>query len=110
MQSSDEPALRVTMMPRDTNPHGTIFGGVILSYIDQAAAVEALTGPQDFVREMVERISATGHRQDLIDLSNRHSLDVVCGYLKEPGKFGVAKESWNWDSMRSISVPPWSAP
>lgn len=27
------------MMPRDTNPHGTIFGGVILSYIDQAGAV-----------------------------------------------------------------------
>jgi acyl-CoA thioesterase YciA len=29
------------MMPRDTNPHGTIFGGVILSYIDQAGAVGA---------------------------------------------------------------------
>ena len=27
------------MMPRDTNPHGTIFGGVILSYLDQAGAV-----------------------------------------------------------------------
>jgi acyl-CoA thioesterase YciA len=29
------------MMPRDTNPHGTIFGGVILSYIDQAGAIGA---------------------------------------------------------------------
>jgi acyl-CoA thioesterase YciA len=29
------------MMPRDTNPMGTIFGGIILSYIDQAGAVEA---------------------------------------------------------------------
>jgi len=29
------------MMPRDTNPHGTIFGGVLLSYIDQAGAVGA---------------------------------------------------------------------
>jgi len=28
-------------MPKDTNAHGTIFGGVILSYIDQAAAIEA---------------------------------------------------------------------
>jgi len=28
-------------MPRDTNAHGTIFGGVILSYIDQAGAIEA---------------------------------------------------------------------
>jgi len=29
------------MMPRDTNAHGTIFGGVILSYVDQAGAIEA---------------------------------------------------------------------
>lgn len=35
-----EPAIRVLMMPRDTNAHGTIFGGVILSYIDQAGAIE----------------------------------------------------------------------
>ncbi len=36
-----DPAIRITLLPRDTNPHGTIFGGVILSYIDQAAAVAA---------------------------------------------------------------------
>ncbi|HVN78289.1 MAG TPA: acyl-CoA thioesterase [Terriglobia bacterium] len=35
------PAIRVIMMPKDTNALGTIFGGVILSYIDQAAAVQA---------------------------------------------------------------------
>ena len=34
-------AIQIVMMPRDTNPHGTIFGGVILSYIDQAGAIEA---------------------------------------------------------------------
>ena len=34
-------ALRVVMMPRDTNQYGTIFGGVILSYIDQAGHVGA---------------------------------------------------------------------
>lgn len=33
-----QPATRVMMMPRDTNPAGTIFGGVILSYLDQAGA------------------------------------------------------------------------
>jgi acyl-CoA thioesterase YciA len=37
----NEPAIRVLMMPRDTNAHGTIFGGVILSFIDQAGAIEA---------------------------------------------------------------------
>ncbi len=35
-----EPAIRVIMMPKDTNALGTIFGGIILSYIDQAGAVE----------------------------------------------------------------------
>ncbi len=35
------PAIRVAMMPKDTNAHGTIFGGVILSYIDQAGAIAA---------------------------------------------------------------------
>ena len=41
--SSDERylAVKAVMMPRDTNPHGTIFGGVLLSYIDQAGAVGA---------------------------------------------------------------------
>lgn len=39
---SREPAIRVVMMPRDTNAEGTIFGGVILALIDQAAYVEAV--------------------------------------------------------------------
>ena len=34
-------ALKAVMMPRDTNPHGTIFGGVTMSYIDQAGVVGA---------------------------------------------------------------------
>jgi len=34
-------AIKAVMMPRDTNPYGTIFGGVLLSYIDQAGAVGA---------------------------------------------------------------------
>lgn len=48
-------AIQVVMMPRDTNPHGTIFGGVILSYLDQAGAIGArrevvrLGGQQPFV-------------------------------------------------------------
>jgi acyl-CoA thioesterase YciA len=34
-------AIRVVMMPRDTNPLGSIFGGVILSHIDSAGAIGA---------------------------------------------------------------------
>ena len=36
-----QPAIRITTMPHQTNANGTIFGGIILSYIDQAGAVEA---------------------------------------------------------------------
>jgi acyl-CoA thioesterase YciA len=36
-------------MPKDTNAHGTIFGGVILSYIDQAAAIEAKQHGASFI-------------------------------------------------------------
>jgi acyl-CoA thioesterase YciA len=35
------PAIRLVMMPRDTNANGTIFGGIILAQIDLAAAIEA---------------------------------------------------------------------
>ena len=41
MSENRDPAIRITLLPRDTNSQGTIFGGVILSYIDTAGAVEA---------------------------------------------------------------------
>jgi len=48
---NSDPAIRVAMLPRDTNSQGTIFGGVILSYIDMAGAIEAHrhTGMDRFV-------------------------------------------------------------
>lgn len=41
MPPERQPAIRVHLLPRDTNAYGTIFGGVILSQIDLASAVEA---------------------------------------------------------------------
>lgn len=41
MPDYTDPAIRLTLLPRDTNPQGTIFGGIILSYIDMAGAIEA---------------------------------------------------------------------
>ena len=48
---NSDPAIRITMLPRDTNSQGTIFGGIILSYIDMAGAIEAhrRTGMERFV-------------------------------------------------------------
>ncbi len=51
MNDKRDPAIRITLLPRDTNSAGTIFGGVILSYIDMAGAIEAhrRTGMDRFV-------------------------------------------------------------
>jgi len=44
-------------MPRDTNAHGTIFGGVLLSYIDQAGAIAAREyAPQRFVTVAMDKV------------------------------------------------------
>jgi acyl-CoA thioesterase YciA len=41
MSTHRDPAIRITLLPRDTNSQGTVFGGIILSYIDMAGAIEA---------------------------------------------------------------------
>ena len=52
-----EPTLRVTMLPRDTNARGTIFGGVILSHIDLAGAVAAgRRAPRNFVTRAMRAV------------------------------------------------------
>lgn len=50
-------ALRVMTRPQDTNHYGTIFGGVILSAIDQAGFVEARrSGAHRWVTASIERV------------------------------------------------------
>ena len=52
-----EPTLRVTMLPRDTNARGTIFGGVILSHIDLAGAIAASrTASRNFVTRSMREV------------------------------------------------------
>jgi len=51
------PAIRVTMLPRDTNAYGTIFGGVILSYIDMAGGIECRRqSPKKFVTKALHEV------------------------------------------------------
>ncbi len=58
MRPRRDPALRVTLLPRDTNKFGSIFGGIILSHIDLAAAVEARRscGPLNFVTVAMDKV------------------------------------------------------
>ena len=51
------PAIRITMLPRDTNAYGTIFGGVILSYIDLAGGIEARRqSPKKYVTKAMKEV------------------------------------------------------
>lgn len=53
----EEPTLRVMPMPKDTNRYGTIFGGVILSHIDIAGALEARkTAPLNWVTVAMNKV------------------------------------------------------
>lgn len=51
------PAIKVLLLPKDTNNLGTIFGGVILSHIDLASAVEARkSGPHRYVTRAIREV------------------------------------------------------
>ena len=51
------PAIRLTMLPRDTNAYGTVLGGVILSYIDLAGGIEARRqSPKRFVTKAMHEV------------------------------------------------------
>lgn len=52
-----QPAIRVTMRPKDTNAFGSVFGGVILSLIDEAAFVEAVRqSPRRYVTVAMNKV------------------------------------------------------
>ena len=51
------PAIKLVLLPKDTNAYGTIFGGVILSNIDLASAVEARkTAPLRYVTRAMHEV------------------------------------------------------
>lgn len=64
-------ALRVMPLPKDTNQYGTVFGGVILSAIDQAGFVEARRhGTHRWVTAAIDRVEfkAPVHVGDVVNL------------------------------------------
>ena len=51
------PAIKLLLLPKDTNAYGTIFGGVILSHIDLASAVEARkAAPHRYVTKAMREV------------------------------------------------------
>ena len=67
-------ALRVLMMPRDTNHQGTIFGGIILAHVDQAGYIEARHhGLHRWVTASVDRVhfKAPVHVGEVVEFKTR---------------------------------------
>ncbi len=71
--SRPQPAIRVTMLPRDTNANGTIFGGILLAYLDQAGAIAT--------REHCERV-VTVKMTEVVFHEPVYVGDVVSFYAK----------------------------
>ena len=47
----------ILLLPKDTNAFGTIFGGVILSHVDLASAIEARkAGPHRYVTKAMREV------------------------------------------------------
>ena len=92
---SREPSIRVIMMPKDTNAYGTIFGGVILSFIDQAGAVEAHRHGAEFIVTVAMR-EVVFHEPvyvgDLVSLYTRlvkvgrTSITIAVEVFSQPGE------------------------
>lgn len=95
-------SLRVVAMPKDTNLYGTVFGGVILSYIDQAGFVEARRhGNHRWVTASIQRVDfkAPVHVGDITNFRTRtHS----CGTTSVT--ICVAVQAERWSTAKTIDV------
>mgnify|MGYP002628516970 FL=1 len=102
-KSSDFPAgkcptIRVVMMPKDTNAAGTIFGGLILSHIDLAAAVES--------HQHHEGKLVTVAMDEIIFREPVHVGDVVSFFTEtlKVGRSSVRVDVQVWSESRFGSV------
>ncbi len=98
------PAIKVLLLPKDTNAYGTIFGGVILSHIDLASAVEA--------RKIAARRYVTKAMREvefyapvfLGDIVNFFTETVRVGRTSVTVKVTVEAERWGAGSGERVKV------
>jgi len=88
------PAIKVLLLPKDTNAYGTIFGGVILSHIDLASAVEARkVAPRHYVTKAMREVEF--HEPVfLADIVNFFTETVRVGRTSVTVKVLVEAERW----------------
>ena len=93
------PAIKLLLLPKDTNAFGTIFGGVILSNIDLASAVEARkTAPHRYVTRAMHEV----------EFHEPVYLGDIVSFYTETVKVGrtsitvrVSVEAERWGSMQA---------
>ena len=88
------PAIKVLLLPKDTNAYGTIFGGVILSNIDLASAVEARTiAPHRYVTKAMREVEF--HEPVFLgDIVSFYTETVRVGRTSVTVRVSVEAERW----------------
>jgi acyl-CoA thioesterase YciA len=92
--SEHVPAIKLVLLPKDTNAYGTIFGGVILSHIDLASAVEARkTAPHRYVTRAMREVEF--HQPVFLgDIVSFYTQTVRVGRTSITVKVSVEAERW----------------
>jgi len=98
------PAIKVLLLPKDTNGVGTIFGGVILSHIDLASAVEARkVAPHRYVTVAMREVAF--HAPVFVgDLVNFFTETTRVGRTSITVKVVVEAERWGAGQGEQVRV------
>lgn len=89
------PSIKLVLLPKDTNAYGTIFGGVILSHIDLASAVEARqTAPHRYVTRAMHEVEF--HEPVLLgDVVSFYTETLRVGRTSITVRVSVEAERWS---------------
>jgi acyl-CoA thioesterase YciA len=98
------PAIKVLLLPKDTNALGTIFGGVILSHVDLASAVEARkAGAHRFVTRAMREVEF--HEPVFVgDVVNFYTETVRIGTTSVTVRVSVEAERWGAGQGERVKV------
>lgn len=104
MLSERIPAIKVLLLPKDTNAMGTIFGGVILSHIDLASAVEARkAAPLRYVTKAMREVEF--HEPVFLgDIVNFFTQTLRIGRTSITVKVSVEAERWGAGRGEQVKV------
>jgi len=98
------PAIKVLLLPKDTNALGTIFGGVILSNIDLASAVEARkAGPRRYVTKAMREVEFLAP-VFLGDVVSFYTDTVRIGRTSITVRVSVEAERWGAGRGEAVKV------